>query len=339
LALVLACGAQFAYWRFAVGRMQVSAQAWIEARRHAGWTVAAGAPSVAGFPFAASLTFPAVALRDPGGLTWNADAVTLKVYLLHPSQLEISPAGAQRLRTASGFEVPYRADRLAVSTRLDPEVTPHEWDIAAGNLRAGLFGLADAPNSVMVQSMHVHLNMLPSADPRDPAVQIAVQADGIDLPPNPLRNLTGAFGTKLASLALDATVSGPVPPPGNLQDRASAWREAGGTVSVSRAALDWGPLNTEGRATVALDPNLQPMGTGVVTVRDYAEALDAMAIGGVLPQRSALALKSLAGLLVQAKPSGNGAPEGAIEFPVQLQNQTLSARQFPIARLPSLVWP
>ena len=118
--------------------------------------------------------------------------------------------------------------------------------------------------------------------------------------------------------------------------RATGWRDGGGTFEVQHAALQWGPLDLTGSATLALDDHLQPMGAATAKVRGYVATLDALAGARLIPPQAAMAAKAVLGLMAHT-PQDGGPPE--VEVPLTLQNRQLSVGRIPLAHLPEFSWP
>jgi hypothetical protein len=144
------------------------------------------------------------------------------------------------------------------------------------------------------------------------------------------------LGPRIASLTLQGALDGPVPRAHTLGERAAAWRDGGGTLEIQHLAVNWGPLDLTASATLALDEQQQPMGTGSARVIGYAETLDALASHGVISKSAATAAKAVLSLLAHS-PEDGGPPD--VEVPLTLQYRTLSMRQVPLLRLPELDWP
>jgi hypothetical protein len=100
--------------------------------------------------------------------------------------------------------------------------------------------------------------------------------------------------------------------------------------------FDWGPLNLDGSATVALDEHMQPMGAGTARIAGYAATLDALVATHVINARAALAAKAVLGLMART-PADGGAP--VVEVPLTLQDGALSVGRIPLGRMPELSWP
>src|SRR5689334_12322928 len=110
--LLLSAGAHAFYWRWTERRLEEGAAAWFAERRAAGWTATAGAARRGGWPFAATVTLPAVSLSGgepdiPGGITWTAERAVLRVSLLNPQTLAIDAEGTQHIRVGSAPDIPY----------------------------------------------------------------------------------------------------------------------------------------------------------------------------------------------------------------------------------------
>jgi hypothetical protein len=144
------------------------------------------------------------------------------------------------------------------------------------------------------------------------------------------------LGPRIASLVLRGALDGPVPHSRAAAERASVWRDGGGTLQVQHLAVTWGPLDLTASATLTLDEQLQPMGTGSARIVGYAESLDALAAHGVISRSAATAAKAVLSLLAHT-PEDGSPPD--VEVPLTLQYRTLSMRQVPLLRLPEIDWP
>jgi hypothetical protein len=321
------------YWRIAVRDLEAGFADWEHERRAGGWTVSHQAPVLGGWPFAASLTIPAMSLEGaapdiPGGTAWRAERLELRLALWQPGLLEIMPAGEQRLRVSGRPEVSYTADRLKVTVPLSAAPWPSYADVVADHLRAAI---ARADNA-SAESLQLHLGFRPQAQAGEPALAFALQAEAITLPQNVGRPL----GPRVASLAVDGAVNGPVPVGPTLTERAASWRDGGGSLEIHHLAVVWGPLDLTASATLALDDQLQPMGAGSARLVGYAETLDALAAHAAISRSAATAAKAVLSLLASA-PDDGSPPD--VEVPLTLQYRTLSMRQVPLLRLPEIDWP
>jgi hypothetical protein len=325
------------YWHLAARNIEDGFAAWLADCRASGWTATAGRPVRGGWPLAATLTVPAVFLTGgvpdiPGGLTWTTERLVLRTDLLQPGLLDVASEGIQRLRLGEGPEIPYTADQLRLALPLQSGVPPRSAVVTARDLRAGMPTGGDATASLTVGLLDLHLEFRPVAQAGEAALGFAFDAEAVGLPASFARSL----GPRIASVTLQGALDGPVPRTHALGERAAAWRDGGGTLEIGRLAVNWGPLDLTASATLALDEQLQPMGTGSARVVGYAETLDALATHGAISKSAATAAKAVLSLLAHV-PEDGSPPD--VEVPLTLQYRTLSMRQVPLLRLPEIDWP
>jgi hypothetical protein len=334
---LLLVAADTLYWHLAERNLDDGLAAWLADWRASGWTATMGQPVRGGWPLAATLIAPEVSLQGgdpdiPGGVAWKTDRLVLRTVLLRPGVLEVASEGMQRLRLAAGPEIPYTADLLRMTLPLERDTPPRSATVTAHDVRAGMPRSGDAAASLTIGSLDLHLDFKPAAQAGDVAVGFSFDAQAVGLPASYARSL----GSRIASLTLQGALDGPVPRARGMGERAAAWRDGGGTLGIERLTVNWGPLDLTASATLALDEQLQPMGTGTARVVGYAETLDALATHGVISRSAATAAKAVLSLLAHT-PEDGGPPD--VEVPLTLQYRTLSMRQVPLLRLPELDWP
>lgn len=330
--LILIVAGDAALWRFAIRRLEGGLSDWVTAQRAAGWHVTATDQQSGGWPFAAALRLSHVAIEGGqpfvrGGIVWQADGVTLRVAVFHPMTLQIDASGVGRVRMASGPDVPYSASRLVIGVPLRTTTTPNSASVSAEGLTTGQPG-----RSVTIHHLMARISVTSEAITGEPAVSISLSASDIVLPPRP----DWALGQRIASVAADVTLDGPVPDKGSLSERAITWRDDGGVLDVRALQAMWGPLHLRAMARMQLDSDLQPVGTGSATVAGYTATADELAEHGVVTQGAAIAAKALLSLMAHTSEDGTASE---VSVPLSLQHRTLSMRQVPLVRIPPLDWP
>ena len=326
----------FVVWKIAVQRMQSGLADWIAANRATGWSVTTTAPETGGWPLAATLTLRDVAVSGgepaiPGGLAWRADRAVVHLDLFHPLVLRIEAEGAQHLRVAAAPDIAYSAGRLhlLVPLRFDPSAPA--LDLQAEALRASI-PVAGGDDTLTIDRLDLDTVLHPAATQAQASVSIAAKAAGIALP----TRVKWALGGQIASVVIDAALNGALPTAAGLTANATKWRDDGGSLDVQRLQTQWGPLGLTATAKLALDPQMQPMGTGTAKVAGYAATLDAMARNRLMSRSAATSAKAVLSLLANAPDDGS---PSEVEVPLSLQYRTLSMRQVPLVRLPELDWP
>jgi hypothetical protein len=266
-------------------------------------------------------------------MTWSTDRLTLRVSLLRPWLLELAADGMQRLGIADSPEIPFTADSMMVTLPLHGGgASGRSLDVSAHHLRAGMPMGNDSTAALTIGLARLHLDFRQSAQSGEPALAFALHAEEI----GPPSEIARALGPRIADLSLKGALDGPVPRARSPAERATAWRDGGGTLEIEQLAMNWGPLDLTASATLALDDQLQPMGAGNARAVGYAETLDALAAHAVVTKSAATAAKAVLSLLAH-NPDDGGPPD--VEVPLTLQYRTLSMRQVPLVRLPELDWP
>jgi hypothetical protein len=334
--LVVVVIGDFAAWHFAVQQLRSGFAGWVAGQRAAGWTVSNAAPQSGGWPLAATLTLDDVALRGgmpdiPDGMAWRAEHVVLRLGLFHPLVLRIEAEGAQHLRVADSPDIAYTAGDLHLLVPLQADPAAQAIDLRGVALRASV-PVAGAADTLTLDRLDVDAVAHPAAQQGQAAVSMVIKADGIGLP----ARLAWPLGPRIASVVLDGALTGPLPAATGLTAAATAWRDDGGSLEVRHVETHWGPLGLTATATLALDPELQPMGAGTAQVTGYAETLDALAHHGLMSRSAATTAKAVLSLLANAPDDGS---PSEVEVPLSLQYRTLSMRQVPLVRLPELDWP
>ncbi|HJS88026.1 MAG TPA: DUF2125 domain-containing protein [Acetobacteraceae bacterium] len=331
--LVLLAGGYTAWWYVLSRRVEAGFAAWAAARRTEGWTVGVGAVRLAGWPNRAGIDLSD--LRITGGapelplaVDWEAAGLRLLVAPFHPASLAIQPRGEQRVGVPGGPALAL-AGTLRGRIPLDRAAPPWPLEVVAEGLRLRpTRGGADA----VIGRAAAHSALDPTASAASPALAVTFDIQRIDLPPDrswPLGGHVEAVGGEIA-------ISGPVPKPASAAARAEAWRDAGGTAALRQGTLRWGPLDASASARASLDPALQPVADGTARITGWPQALDVLAAHHVIPDAAALTAKAVVSLLAETPPSGG---QSVLTAPFSVRDGVLSAREIPLARVPTLDWP
>lgn len=314
VVLVLLGAALSGLWYWADGLALRQWDAQVAALRAQGIGLESGPPVRAGFPVALGLDVPDVRVElpegeVPGGATWRAERLAVRVEATHPGTLLLRPGGAQSIRLGGLPPVPYEAEALQVAVPLDG---------GDAVLRARALRSA-GPLPVLLGGVEARLG----------AAALRFDAETVELP-----------GTSLSPggpVSLDAALTTPLPPPSpDPLRRLAAWRDAGGAVVLRRLLLRWGNLDAQAEGRAGVDARLQPVAEGRIKLRNGTEAVAALASAGFLAPGQALASRAALGLLSRPAPGG-GPPEA--ELPFTLRDGILTVAGIPLARVAVPGWP
>jgi hypothetical protein len=334
VVLLLVAG-EAAYWRIVADRVRTGYQAWLAVLLARGWEVSSGPLSVGGWPRAASVVVPNLTLRHagpaiPGNVEVAFAGAILSVPLFSPVTLRMSMTGPAHVHVGGSQEVVVVGDETWVSVPLLQSGT-RTIDLHGSGLRVESATETWHATAGLLNA-HATVSDERGADPSEPAATFSLNAEAIALP----TVVKWPLGTNISSVSLDGVVNGPLPQTPDITTWAKTWRDSGGSLAVSHFALGWGPLGLTSSATLALDDQLQPMGSGNGRIVGYAPTLDRLAAAGMLTKSAATAAKAVLSLM--AGTGGSDEPS-AVDVPLTLQYRTLSMRQVPLVRLPELDWP
>jgi hypothetical protein len=330
-ALFVLIAADALYWRTATERLRDGVQGWIQARRAEGWTVEAGPVTAGGWPRAATVSLAGLSMRHagpamPGDVRWAVPEVVLSVQAFRPALLRIAFAGAQAVKVGRAPELTVTGERIGLAVPLGGDAGLVA-DLAASGIRVGP---AAGDWHADIALLDAHADLRPGASPA--TVSFNARAEAVALPPG----VKWPLGPAVRSASVSGTLNGPLPEAANVADWARAWRDGGGSLDLKRVSVEWGPMSIVCSATLALDDQLQPMGSGSAKATGYAETLDKLAAGGVLTKSAATVAKAVLSLMAG---TAEGDAPASVEVPLTLQYRTLSMRQVPLARLPEVDWP
>lgn len=325
IALVALLAAHGALWWIVTDRMLVALFQQIAVANAQGWRVIPGAPHRDGWPLAAQVSLDGIDITDPAGrLGWHSGDLRLRLDPRRPSRLALDLGGAHALRLAEHSDIPIAATRIAATVTLFG--TPAIADAVIRDLRAVVQG-----GTTRIATLDLRATYVPAA-PRDtPAITLTGTAHGIDLP----AYLAPSFDRRIAMIELDATLSGPLPAdPLTTSPRTMAadWHAGDGRLTVARLSFDWGKLEADASADLALDALLQPSGAGTMRLTGVADTIDALVRAAILPAGTGRAAKAV--LMLMARDA-----DGAVQLGATLNDRTLTISQFPLARLPQTLWP
>lgn len=340
IVAALAIAAYGGWWLHAASLVHQAIDSWVEAHRAQGWQVELDDVSVQGFP----LRLEAVARRFTVGRDmpmrwrwtgprlsasmppWGGREVAVSFPGTHTIEFDASDGRktvALQSDTANGMVYVNDGGKITLVT------------VTLGPTQADLPDLGVAKLAKLDLSVGAAAQPATPApsDPRAPeAGRITFSADGIELP----EKATSTLGPRIAHAEFDLILRGAIPT-ARTEAALAAWRDAGGTIDLTKLSLRWGEFRTEAEGSAALDSALQPQGALTARAWGVTTAIDALVAAGEVRPRDGAAAKVV--LRAMAKPGTAPGVPPEIEMPLTIQDRKLYLGPAPIARIPTIVWP
>lgn len=325
--IVLLVGGASAYWYVAARAVAEATQAWIAARRAEGWTVSTSGETLSGWPRTAGVDLAGFGIAGgepdiPGGVSWRADHLVVRLDLLHPDHADALARGVQRIGPARGASVAYTTALTRLRVPLHAPSPTAELTMQA--LRTG-------PDGLSIGSVRARIVAALAAGKTQAALRLSLDARDIVLPARG----EWPLGRRVASVSAEAAIDGPIPPPRGLTADLRAWRDGGGAIEVRQIELQWGPLDGGLSGTAALDQALQPIASGEARASNYARTLDTLAERRFIAKDAALAAKAVLSLLASVPAAG----PAQVEVPFTIRDRVVAVRGIPLVKLPLVQWP
>ncbi len=329
LVLLGLFGAYAVYWHIVAGRIVAGLDAWrgsAEAHKiRASWQ----SVRVAGFPFAFRIELADAALRNDAWSPPPRLRAAQLTAIARPWNFDV-----WRLRAPQGFTAALAAagGRPALKLSVGSAQGVLAPDAGGGSrLWIGARDIAaEAAAAVPIRSADawVILPAQPAAKDTDPDFAVALDAHDIGIEAPPVN-----FAKVIDELALGVTVKGPFPP-GQLEQSAAAWRDAGGTIEVENLRVEWGGLGISANGTLALDRQLQPVAAFSSGIEGFDKIIDALvAADWLIPEQGSLVKIALGAL---SRPGPDGKPQ--LTAPFTIQNGKMYLGPARLGTAPRIAW-
>ena len=328
IVLVVALGAYTAFWWVAAGKIEDAATAWRDSMRSQKIDASWQTLRVEGYPLSFRLVLTGAALKNSASLPavdlqapvlranirpWNFHAVSLDApdgvaAALGPAGVPIATLSAEH---GSG------AATIAGDGRTTIWLSLHQTKAEAGA-------------AISADTVHAWAILPGRAPASHQDVGPAFAASLRDLvPPVAPAGLKGTID----ELGFGVTMHGAFPP-GALAQAAAKWRDDGGTVELDHLNLRWGDMQITGSGTLALDHDLQPVGSLSGGVSGFDQLLSALVAGGRIKANDARVARLALSML--AKPGPDGRPE--ISTSLRIQDGEMFLGPAKLGKAPQIDW-
>lgn len=323
LVLVLTSGLYGGYWVMLANSLESQFETWVDHQRSEGIKIEHQGLTRSGFP--GTLKF---ILAKPAVKTllwaWQGDDVVLTVKPWALNTFKIDLSGKHKgVAVINSRPEPYTfaADRLITTIKLK---NGYAHDVKSKG--DGLSVHYGAQNDTVTLSEHlIEINR-----GTDNLIDWSFRFRDIRIPPA----LRAPLGNRIHHFDAKGQLDGPIVGNG-FHEALSFWRDQGGKVDVSSVDVDYSPLRISGNGTIALDTEMQPIGAFTIQAKGYMDSIDRLVEAGMIKGINSLATKLM--LITLTKKSPNGG-ERYLELPLTLQERSLTAGPFEIAKFRPIHW-
>ncbi len=332
--LALAAG-YTGYWFWLAQTFERNLALWIDQQKAMGYRISYTATPPTGFPFSAEVLLTDVDVDSPVGVErWRFTVPSMKLRLApwQPMILRIRDSEA-----TPGYRIEWNRDgyglelsAVGIETAIDlssgtaPPMVAFDAERLelrdGGQLIAGTYQLAG--------------EIVPSSGDASPegSIEFSFYAFQLNLFTGPQSQQTTK---EVYSPSLEGRLIGQIPP-GSPREALARWSTQGGYLDVTNISAnpaDKFPPRFEGSASIALDPQLQPIVAGTVTVHDYVPAIDRAVADGHMTAAQGTATK----LWLSAKSEkDNGGFKATL--PLTIQDGFVSMGPIKLAPVPKITW-
>jgi Uncharacterized protein conserved in bacteria (DUF2125) len=328
-------GGYTGYWFWLADTFQRNLALWIEQQRAMGYRLSYSAGEPDGFPLAAKIQLSDVTVEPaPSMAPWRLGVPSMQLSIApwQPLALRIGDNGATtdyRLQwSANGRDFELSGAGIRTTIGLSSQAKPPTIRFAAERLEWRL----DNQSLANTHRLEGEIVMRSAPASTDPSIEFSIDASQLDLlvgTPSQQRTKE-IYGPGLKGRFIGAIPAGPLVP------ALAAWSQQGGyldLINISARPADGFPPRFEGSASVALDPQLQPIVAGTVTVHDYGPAIDrAVADGHMTPSQGTATRLWLS---ARAEKDNGGLK---VTLPVTIQDGFVSVGPIKLAQVPRIAW-
>ena len=344
IAALLLLGVDTAGWLYAQHVLEQRLTRLEAAALQAGWQFTGMSGRHGGWPLSATRTVLSPGLHPRGSAWsggWTGARLTAGLSLLHPDEMTIRLGGAQSFSKGlvpaasdPAGTLRFIGDDLVLAIPLRRQV--RHVHLAATRLRvalpAGPGSAGRGTRALGLASLRIdHLDG--SLRWTDAAIALDLAARDLEVAGGP-----GAPGFDAGTGLLEASLVGrPGSPAPDWEERLQAWRNNGGRLIVTRAALRWPDARIELAGDAALDGNLRPDGAFSLHLLGADALLDMAMRRGLISAAQATSIRAVLGLLSAATDApGHGQ---SLTLPLDLHDGTLSLGHIPLLQVPLFTSP
>lgn len=335
-------------WFFFVQQARQALTQWADAQRQEGVDVTWQSLDFNGYPFRVNTQIgdPQIVVRRPDhSAIWIPANLAFRFSAFAPQAIAFAGPGAHNLRIEHGgdsWSAMIEADRFN-GQALFPPRDYRQLESLTGKFSGVRITPLDGPGPIIIDK-GTFAAIHPATPPVDPSavhplatsVEFNLDVRDIHLPEEMLQaTALGTLGTLIGEISAGLQLEG-VLDAGSLDSAAlTTWRDDGGTLEVTSMVLQWGPVQITADGTLALDGDLQPVGSFATRIAGLGDVITALETDGVISSNDATVARLTIAILAK-DPSSGGPTE--VEIPLTLQERILRLGPIALTQLPTVTW-
>ena len=320
------------FWFFAALTGESLVNTWIEKRHLQGIEVSHEKINYSGFPFLIRVTLKSPEVRSSANrLIFTSQSVSLEYRPWNFNTLRIEANGSQKLSNIiNNF-----SQNVTMKTKSIESVLKFGDDeqLTTASIVAKGIRVVDTHRGILLETKNLYTDIeFPDRPPltyKETAFRLKAFLKDIVLP----KLEVPLFGKTIDSIRIKADFLGPVTIYA-FPETLHAWRQAGGTLELSRLRLVWKALDMRANGTLALDKGMRPIGALTADIRGFDEALSALADAGLIRLKMLPASRVTLNLL--AKTDENDGRR-VLTVPMTAQNGAFFVGPIKLTNLPAIV--
>jgi hypothetical protein len=330
---VLVVAGYSGWWIVTARAVGARIDGWIAQQQAAGAKIAPAHVSVTGYPFSFSVKLTDVSLTLPTGLGFTSQSLKVRSRPWSLTNFKVNATGGFALTLPPGNTRPaltLAGETLKGHAGFGNTDIPTALDLTADTVSATPAGATGPTAPELTVATVEFVGSRPTVQPKadtDLAYDLSLKLTDMSaqlFESNPL-------GGTIHITALHGQLLG-VPPATWDAAGIKAWRDAGGTINLLAAAIQWGTLSVSGSGTLALDKDMQPEGAMTIRLVGFNEALDSLAAAGWVKIGPASLAKFALG--IAARPGPDGKP--MVDTPLSIQDRKITVDGAKLGVMPEL---
>jgi hypothetical protein len=335
-------------WFVLVQQTRSAINQWADLQRANGNDISWQSLSFSGYPLRIDthIDTPQVSFRHGDRqANWKPSFLTFKISSIAPNAIDFDSPGAHDLQITLDDEI--LATRIEAETLEGQALFPSDNYQQIEQLVGEFTGVTLTqpgqlePVTVKQGSFDIMLGAATANDPQavhpsEDSLALDLTTRDISVPPALIKgSALEALGSDVDAFSTAIQIKGVLDTRSADVEALTAWRDGGGTVEVASIELQWNTLRITANGTLALDGELQPVGSFAARIAGLEDFITAMEEGGVLsPSDASIARITLA---VLTRASDDGGPARA-EIPITLQDRIVRLGPVALIQLPPIVW-